>query len=69
MPLLISNGKKPKFLDAMSVLPIIFPTTSGNNPTGDLSYVHNRDLNQAQLSLQIISLNCSIQCLNKRSCG
>ena len=53
-------------LDAMPVLPIVFPT-SGNNSTGDLSYVNNRDLNQAQLSLQIFSLNCFIQFLNKKS--
>jgi len=31
--------------------PIIF-ATSGYNPTGDFPYVYNRDLNQAQLSLQ-----------------
>ena len=52
----------------MSALPIIFPT-SGDNSTGDLSYVHSRDLNQAQLSLQKISLYCFIQCWNRRSHG
>ena len=72
MPLILSKRKKTKFcrrnLYAMSALPIIFPT-SGDNSTGDLSYVHSRDLNQAQLSLQKISLNCFIQCWNKRSHG
>ena len=55
MPLIVEKKKENQILqNKLSVLPIIFPT-SGNNSTGDFSYVHNRDLNQAQLSLQIIS--------------
>ena len=44
-------SKNEKNLVTVAALPIIF-ATSGYNPTGDFPYVYNRDLNQAQLSLQ-----------------